>query len=172
LLDDPVNRTLAPLDVDTEPVMVTPAPASVAGPVQEMNVVVPAVRVVEVDGATKVVVPTYVMPPKVIWQDCATVFEVPVLIMERSQISWTANEQLVTLAVTVAVFVNVPNRPKTKPAIAIAAMRVMAIRITVANTGEIAFLLQVRVEIFMICRSLWEGSAEGDTAAVGGSYRP
>ena len=34
----------------------------------------------------------------------------------------------------------VPNRPKTKPAMAIAAMRVIAMRMTVARTGEIAFL--------------------------------
>jgi len=37
--------------------------------------------------------------------------------------------------------VKVPNRPKTKPAIATAAMRVMAMRITVANTGLIALRL-------------------------------
>ena len=36
--------------------------------------------------------------------------------------------------------VNDPKRPNTKPATAMAAMRVMAIRITVARTGEIAFL--------------------------------
>ena len=47
--------------------------------------------------------------------------------------------QFVTLAETLAVEVKVPNRPNTKPATAIAAMSVMAIRITVANTGLIAF---------------------------------
>jgi len=49
--------------------------------------------------------------------------------------------QEVTLACTRAVDVKVPNRPKTKPAMAIAAMRVMAMRITVANTGLIALRL-------------------------------
>jgi len=46
----------------------------------------------------------------------------------------------VTLAETWAELVKEPNKPKTKPAIAIAAISVMAISITVANTGEIAFL--------------------------------
>jgi len=145
------------LDVDTEPVMAVPAPASGEPvPVHEMNCVVPAVRVSDVEGRTASTVPVYVNPPNVIEQDCATVFDVPELIIDRSQISWTAKVQLVTLALTVAVFVNVPNRPNTKPAMAIAAMRVIAIKMTVANTGEIAFLLPVRVGIFMTCRSLWE----------------
>jgi len=41
---------------------------------------------------------------------------------------------------TLAELVNEPNRPNTKPATAMAAMSVMAIRITVAKTGEMAFL--------------------------------
>jgi len=41
---------------------------------------------------------------------------------------------------TRAELVNDPNRPKTNPAIAIAAMSVMAMRMTVASTGEMAFL--------------------------------
>ena len=41
---------------------------------------------------------------------------------------------------TLAVDVNDPNRPNTNPAMAIAAMSVMAMRMTVAMTGEIAFL--------------------------------
>ena len=44
------------------------------------------------------------------------------------------------MALTCAVDVKVPNRPKTKPAMAMAAMRVMAMRMTVASTGEMAFL--------------------------------
>jgi len=46
-----------------------------------------------------------------------------------------------TAAVTVADLVNVPNRPNTKPAIAIAAMSVIAISMTVASTGLIALRL-------------------------------
>ncbi len=41
--------------------------------------------------------------------------------------------QLVTLAVTVAVLVNVPKRPNTKPATAMAAMSVIAMRMTVGR---------------------------------------
>jgi len=41
---------------------------------------------------------------------------------------------------TLAELVNDPNRPKTNPAMAMAAMRVMAMRMTVAKTGLIAFL--------------------------------
>jgi len=111
--------------------------------------VVPAVIVVEVDGKTAAVVPAYVTPPYVIEQELAAVFDVPELIMERLQTSlWVFQTHVVTLAETCAVLVNVPNRPKTKPAIAIAAMRVMAISMTVARTGEIAFLLPVLVGIF------------------------
>jgi len=47
---------------------------------------------------------------------------------------------VVLAAETVAVFVNVPKRPNTKPAIAMAAMRVIAMRMTVAKTGLIPFL--------------------------------
>jgi len=43
--------------------------------------------------------------------------------------------------------VNEPKRPNTKPAMAMAAMRVIAIRMTVARTGEIAFLFR-RLRIF------------------------
>jgi hypothetical protein len=43
-----------------------------------------------------------------------------------------------------AVLVNDPNRPNTKPATAMAAMRVMAMRMTVARTGEMAFLFFLR----------------------------
>ena len=42
--------------------------------------------------------------------------------------------------VTLAPDVNDPNRPNTNPAMAMAAMRVIAMRMTVAMTGEIAFL--------------------------------
>ena len=48
--------------------------------------------------------------------------------------------QLATLADICAVLVKVPNRPNTNPAMAMAAMRVMAMRMTVASTGEMAFL--------------------------------
>jgi len=49
--------------------------------------------------------------------------------------------QDVTCAETVAELVNDPNRPNTKPATAMAAMSVIAMRMTVANTGLIALRL-------------------------------
>jgi len=71
--------------------------------------------------------------------------------------------------VTRAVLVNDPKRPKTKPATAMAAMSVIAMRMTVARTGEIAFLLAVRVWIRMlfVTWSLWEDSGELGLSAVG-----
>jgi hypothetical protein len=53
--------------------------------------------------------------------------------------------QVKTCALTCAELVNDPNRPKTNPAMAMAAMSVIAIRITVARTGEIAFLFLVGI---------------------------
>jgi hypothetical protein len=68
---------------------------------------------------------------------------------------------MTTLAVTPAVLVNDPKRPNTKPATAMAAMSVIAIRITVARTGEIAFLFLLWVEILklgLLCCLLREGA--------------
>ena len=48
--------------------------------------------------------------------------------------------QVTTTADTCAELVNDPKRPNTNPAMAMAAMRVMAMRMTVASTGEMAFL--------------------------------
>jgi len=73
----------------------------------------------------------------------ALVVEVPVL---RARIVlpapgvvalWTIDAEA---TVTLAVLVNDPNRPKTNPAMAMAAIKVMAMSITVAKTGLIAFL--------------------------------
>jgi len=61
----------------------------------------------------------------------------------------TAAVRSIGVADTCAELVNDPNRPNTNPAIAMAAMSVMAIRITVARTGEIAFLLLLCFEILM-----------------------
>jgi len=52
---------------------------------------------------------------------------------------------------TCAELVNDPNRPKTKPAMAIAAIKVIAIRMTVASTGLIAFRLRVLFWGFILC---------------------
>ena len=55
--------------------------------------------------------------------------------------SGTVHTTVDELIESVAELVNVPNRPKTNPATAMAAMSVMAMRMTVAKTGEMAFLL-------------------------------
>ena len=80
-------------------------------------------------------------PDQLMAQPAAEVaaLEVPVLVRVTMQSS-PPTLQLVTEALTCAELVNDPNRPKTNPAMAMAAMRVMAMRMTVASTGEMAFL--------------------------------
>jgi len=78
-----------------------------------------------------------------IWTEhpVATTLDVPEFVRTTVQTSLAAGLlQDVTWALTCAELVNDPNRPKTNPAIAIAAIRVMAMRMTVAKTGEMAFL--------------------------------
>jgi hypothetical protein len=91
------------------------------------------------------VVPAKVWPPNVRLHEAVTdVLALPELVNMRAHVSGAApalEVQEVTLAWTLAVLVNDPNRPNTKPAMAMAAMSVMAISITVARTGLIAFLL-------------------------------
>jgi len=72
-------------------------------------------------------------------------------------------KQLAPLALTRAVVVNVPKRPNTNPAMAMAAMSVIAIRITVASTGEIAFLAGVGVIILDF--TAYENMPENGTLA-------
>jgi len=72
--------------------------------------------------------------------------EVPVFLRTMVHTS-VVPTHVVTCPLTCAELVNDPNRPKTNPAIAMAAIRVMAIRITVARTGEIAFLFFVILKV-------------------------
>jgi len=67
------------------------------------------------------------------------VFEEPVFCRPTMQLC-EVSEQTTETADTCAELVNDPNRPNTNPAMAMAAMRVMAMRMTVASTGEMAFL--------------------------------
>jgi hypothetical protein len=67
-------------------------------------------------------------------------------------------------ALTCAELVNDPNRPKTNPAMAMAAMRVMAINITVARTGEIAFLCFEWM--FKLLRTYWKVPENGTAALL------
>ncbi len=69
-----------------------------------------------------------------IWtlQPVSATFEVPVLVSTTVQTPVAASQD-VTCAVTVAELVNDPKRPKTKPATAMAAMSVIAMRMTVGR---------------------------------------
>ncbi len=65
---------------------------------------------------------------------------VPVFWIVIVPVGVVPDERLVVVTANRATLVNDPNRPNTNPAMAMAAMRVMAMRMTVAMTGEIAFL--------------------------------
>jgi len=65
--------------------------------------------------------------------------DVPELVKTTVQTP-VALTHVVTCPLTCAELVNDPNRPNTNPAMAMAAMRVIAMRMTVASTGEMAFL--------------------------------
>jgi hypothetical protein len=79
-----------------------------------------------------------VAPANVIVALSTFVLAVPVLLRLTVQNAVEAMQEAV--AVTCALEVNEPNRPNTNPAIAMAAIRVMAMSMTVAMTGEMAFL--------------------------------
>jgi hypothetical protein len=113
-------------------------------------VVLPAVIVVAGQ------VPALVAPPNVIVDPVGVVLAVPLLMSENVHTVGAAVVQATTAALTRAVLVNVPKRPNTKPATAIAAISVIAMRITVARTGEIAFLL--RLGIIKLCFTLLYGN--------------
>ena len=85
--------------------------------------------------------PAFAEPPKLMEQALIAVFEVPELVRLTVQTTLAPDTvQLVTCADTWAEEVKLPKSPNTNPAMAIAAMRVMAMRMTVASTGEMAFL--------------------------------
>ena len=86
-------------------------------------------------------VPAKLVPAMLMEQTVdAAVLPLPVFVRVSVQTGETTLVHTTELALTRAVLVNVPKRPNTKPATAIAAMRVMAMRMTVASTGEMAFL--------------------------------
>jgi hypothetical protein len=68
---------------------------------------------------------------------------VPELVRNRVHDSGVPEQFELPDADTAAVLVKVPNSPKTNPETAVAAMRVIEMRMTVARTGEIAFLLSI-----------------------------
>ena len=84
----------------------------------------------------------FVSAPKVIVTPVTVVAAVPVLesVTVHDGAVLIAPEAHVAVPDTLAVDVNDPNRPNTNPAMAMAAMSVMAMRMTVAMTGDIPFL--------------------------------
>jgi len=85
-------------------------------------------------------VPAVATPAICMLQAVGVAFEEPVFWSVTMQSAVVVVWHTTLTADTCAELVNDPKRPKTKPAMAIAAISVMAIRMTVAKTGEIAFL--------------------------------
>ena len=81
----------------------------------------------------------FVFAPNVIVAPVTVVAAVPVLDSVTTQLMAVVPVQE-ALPETLAPDVNDPNRPNTNPAMAMAAMSVMAMRMTVAMTGDIPFL--------------------------------
>jgi len=104
-----------------------------------------ATRVVPLAPTVRVPLVVPVLDTPLIWRlhPVTATFDVPVFLNVTRQagpLALLVWAQRLTDAETWAELVNDPKRPKTNPAMATAAMRVIAIRITVASTGEIAFL--------------------------------
>jgi len=134
----PLNGTVAPLDMTNDPVAWEPIVWAGAAPSLQVWLIAPAPAVT----GRAVSVPVVVTPPTCMLHAVGVAFDVPVFWRETTQPpgAGVESEQTTLTAVTCAELVNDPNRPKTNPAMAMAAMRVMAMRMTVASTGEMAFL--------------------------------
>ena len=125
---DPVSVALLPVKVN--PTVQEPPALIGTGSAVATLLQVPGVPVLKVNG--------FVVPEKVIVALRTLVFAVPVLLKLTTHVP--AEPMHEAVAVTWALDVNDPNRPNTNPAMAMAAMSVIAMRITVAMTGEMAFL--------------------------------
>jgi len=99
-------------------------------------------------------VPAFATPE--IWrlQAVGVALDEPVFWRLTVQTAGAALVQVTATAETCAELVNDPKRPKTNPATAMAAMSVIAMRITVASTGEIAFLFLLEFVILKLCLAL------------------
>lgn len=75
---------------------------------------------------------------------------VPVLVRKSVQDSGVRPQFELPEAETNAELVKVPNRPKMNPEIAVAAISVTAIMITVARTGEIPFFRGRRLDPILV----------------------
>jgi len=125
--------------IENEPTACDPA----AGATQAVPKGVPQVTPVTVVPAVMVRVPpmvaVFAFPASCTEHAVTTALEVPELVMLMVQSPVEAVHE-VTCAEICAELVNDPKSPNTNPAMAMAAMSVMAMRMTVASTGEMAFL--------------------------------
>jgi hypothetical protein len=129
-----MNDTVAPLLIVNEP----PAADPRVGPAAVTHVSpVLGVPAMTVDHAL-VPVPVVATPATESVQEVGVALAVPVFCSVTVHVL-VATEHVTSVALTCAELVNDPKRPKTNPATAMAAMSVIAMRITVARTGEIAF---------------------------------
>jgi len=128
--------------------------------------VVPALTAV-----VPVTAPACATPATWMEQAVNAAFDVPELVAESVQIIFEAPApppllvHELTRMLTCAELVNDPKRPNTNPAIAMAAMRVMAIRITVAKTGLIAFLFFLMFKLWSTPRVYAVQTPENGTEA-------
>ena len=133
-----MNGTVAPLLIENEPTVDAPTVDTITWAAGRVHVIaIPAVPALMV--GPPVTVPAIGAPPSLMLHERTFTLLVPMLVKVTMQ-SLPATEQVVTCPETWAELVNDPNRPKTNPAMAMAAIRVIAMRMTVASTGEIAVL--------------------------------
>jgi len=134
-----VKDTVAPLLSCIEPTAREPTtPPTVAVVGEQVNDTAAPPAVTTAFAVVRVL--TAFFPAMETVQLVADALDVPVLVRLTVHVAGLAVTHDTTRAVTVAELVNDPNRPNTKPATAMAAMRVMAMRMIVARTGVIAFL--------------------------------
>jgi len=132
-----VNGTVAPLDIVNDPWAVEPTtPPTTPAAIAQVCPTDPPPAVT----AAAVRVPLVATPAIWTLHAVGVAFEDPVFWRFTMQVAGAALVQVTETAETCAELVNDPNRPNTNPAMAIAAMSVIAMRMTVASTGEMAFL--------------------------------
>ena len=142
-----MNGTDAPLLIENEPTASEPTVCALLAAVTPH--VAETLPLAGTFRGAPVSVDAAAVPPTCMLQPVAATFEVPVFLKVTMHTLLPECEPVVpavqdcTCALTCAELVNDPNRPNTNPAMAMAAMSVIAIRITVASTGLIAFLFFV-----------------------------
>ena len=131
-----MNGTDAPLDMVKDPRACDPT----TPPPPDARVHVSAIGPPPAVTTATDVVPAVETPPICMLQAVGVALDDPVFWRDTAQLAAAVVWQVTRTAETCAELVNDPNRPNTNPAMAMAAMRVIAMRMTVASTGEMAFL--------------------------------